>query len=123
MIDLSNLNIWLAVAALGCGVIAMVVVALGVPPLLGDREAMVSLGQFLLLLATFIAMFLVAMLTGRIARENSVTYGLISSAGAVLVIVTAMPLGILTVLLIFIAIAGGLNGGMIMERSNRRHRR
>jgi hypothetical protein len=123
LIDLRNLNIWLAVSALGCGVIAMVVVAIGVPALVGGREVIVGIGQFLLLLLTFGAMFLVAMLTGRIARENAVTYGLICSAGAVIVIIAAMPFGIVTLLLVLIAIAGGLNGGMVMERQNRRPRR
>jgi hypothetical protein len=123
MIDLRNLNVWLAVSAVGCGVIAMVAVALGIPALLGDREPVPGLGQGLLVLFTFTALLLVAMLTGRIAGENAVTYGLICSAGAAVVIVVAMPFGVVTVLLALVAVAGGLNGGMIIERRNRRPRR
>jgi len=123
MIDLSNLNVWVAVGALGSGVIAMVAVALGIPALLGPKEDMVGVSQALLLLLTFAATFLTALLTGRIARENGVTYGLLGSVGAVVIILVAMPFGIVTVLLALTAIAGGLNGGMVIERSNRRHHR
>lgn len=123
MINWNNLNLWIAVAALGLGVIAMVAVAVGLPAVLGQGEVMIGVGQVLLLLMSFVIVFLAAVLTGRIARENGVTYGLICSAGAVIVIVFAMPLGILTVLLALTTIAGGLNGGMMVERANRRRRR
>ena len=123
MINWNNLNLWIAVAALGLGVIAMVAVAVGLPAVLGQGEVMIGVGQVLLLLMSFVTVFLAAVLTGRIARENGVTYGLICSAGAVIVIVFAMPLGILTVLLALTTIAGGLNGGMMVERANRRRRR
>jgi hypothetical protein len=123
MIDLNNLNVWVAVGALGTGAIAMVAVAVGIPPLLGQNEDMVGASQVLLLLLTFFATFLTALLTGRVARENGVTYGLIGSAGAAAVTLVAMPFGVVTVLLVLTAIAGGLNGGMVIERSNRRHHR
>ena len=123
MIDLRNLNIWLAVSALGGGVIAMVVVALAIQWMLTGVELSAELGQFVFLLLTFVAVFLLAMITGRIAKENAVSYGLICSVGAVLVIIFAVPFSVMTVLTALVAVAGGLNGGVITERSNRRHHR
>ena len=123
LIRLRDLNIWLALAAVGCGVILMAVVAVGTAALLGRGEAMAGVGQFVLVLGTFLATFLTALISGRIARENGVTYGLVGSAGVVVVVVIAMPLSVVTLLLALTAVAGGFNGGMMIERRNSRRRR
>jgi hypothetical protein len=105
------------------GVILMVAVALVAGGLLGREEATVGAAQALLLLLTFVAVFLAALLAGWIARENAVTYGVICGLGAAGVTVLAMPFGIVTLLLSLTALAGGFNGGLMMERANRRRRR
>ena len=123
LINTSDMNWWLVFASIGCNLILMAVVAFGAASMLRRGGEMVEVSQIVLLLGTFLAAFLTAMLTGWIARGNGVTYGLIGSVGTVVVVLVALPFGVLTILLIVIAVAGGLNGGLISVRRQRRRRR
>jgi hypothetical protein len=123
LINTSDLNWWLVLGGIGCDLILMVIVTWVGASLLRQGEAMVTASQVVLLLGSFLATFFTALLTGWIGQGNSTTYGLISSAGAVLIVLIAVPFGILTLLLVVTAVAGALNGGLISERRYRRRRR
>ena len=119
----SDINWWLVFASIGCNLILMAAVAFGAASMLRRSGEIVEASQIVLLLGTFFATFLTAMLTGWIGRGNGVTYGLFGSAGTVVVVLVALPFGVLTILLIVVAVAGGLNGGLVSVRRQRRRRR
>ena len=123
LINTSDLNWWLVLASIGCNLILMVIVTWVGAGLLRQGGAMVTASQAVLLLGSFVATFFTAVISGWMGQGNGTTYGLIASAGAVLVVLIAIPFGVLTFLLIVTAVAGGLNGGMMSERRYRRRRR
>jgi len=75
--------------------------------------------QLILLVVSFIGPFLIGWLIGRMAADGrGPTYGLFGSFGSVGVLLSvALPSGIVGLMLIVVAIAGGLNGGMASIRS------
>ena len=123
LINFRNLNIWLAISAVGCGIVLMFAVATGIAFMMDRGGDVVIVGQVGPLLGTFLATFVTALITGWIAKENGLTYGLLGSAGVVVALVFAIPPSVVTVLAVLTAIAGGLNGGLLIERWNRRPRR
>ena len=75
--------------------------------------------QLILLAASFIGPFLIAWLIGRMAGDGrGPTYGIYGSFGRAVVLgVVALPSGLVGLMLIVAAIAGGLNGGMLSLRN------
>jgi hypothetical protein len=123
LINFRDLNIWLAISAVGCGIVLMFAVAAAISGAAASGVDMTIVGQIAPLLGTFLATFVTALITGWIAKENGLTYGILGSAGVVVALVFAIPLSVLTALAVVTAIAGGLNGGLLIERWNRRPRR
>ena len=123
MFDLGDLNWWVVFGGIGSSVILVAAVAFGAASLLRGGEQNVGISQVVLLVGTFLATFVAALITGRIGQGNYVTYGLVSTIGSVVVVLFAMPIGIFTILMIAIAVAGGLNGGMVNQRRQHRRRR
>jgi len=123
LIDPRDLNWWLVLAGIGCSFVLMVGVTWGAASVLRRGEAMVEVGQVILILGTFLATFLTGFLTGWLGRGNGATYGLICSVGSLVVAAIALPLDILALLVAVVALAGGLNGGLLSERWHRRVRR
>lgn len=123
LIDPRDLNWWLVLAGIGCSFVLMVAVTWGAASALRRGEAMVEVSQIILMLGAFLATFFTGFLTGWLGRGNGATYGLISSAGSLVVVAIALPLDILALLVAVVALAGGLNGGLLSERWHRRARR
>lgn len=123
LIDTRDLNWWLVLAGIGCNFILMVAVAWGAASTLRGGEAMVGASQIILILGTFLATGLTGFLTGWLARGNGATYGLICSAGSLVIVAIALPLDVLALIVAVVALAGGLNGGLLSERWHRRMRR
>lgn len=123
LIDLHDLNWWLVLGGIGCDFLLMVAVTWGAASVLRRGEGMAEVSQVILILGTFLVTFATGFLTGWMGRGNGATYGLISSAGSLVVVAIGLPLGILALLVAVVALAGGLNGGLLSERWHRRVRR
>lgn len=75
--------------------------------------------QLILLIVSFIGPFLIGFLIGRMAADGrGPTYGLFGSFGSVgVLLAAALPSGVVGLMMIVAAIAGGLNGGMTSVRN------
>ena len=122
LIDPRDLNWWLVLAGIGCNFVLMVAVTWGAASVLRRGEAMVEVSQVILILGAFLATFLTGFLTGWLGQGNGATYGLICSAGNLAVVAIAVPPSIFALLVTVVALAGGLNGGLLSERWHRRPR-
>jgi hypothetical protein len=123
LIDTRDLNWWLVFAGIGCDLILMATVTWGAASMLRRGEVMVEVSQITLVSGAFLTALLTGFLTGWLAQGNGATYGVISSAGHVVIVAIVLPLNILALLVAVVAVAGGLNGGLLSERWHRRRRR
>ena len=121
LIDLRGLNYWLLASGLGLNLIWTFLVLLLTLRLLIYSPGATTGIQLGLMIAIFAGAFLVGWLIGKWAGDNrGPTYGLLSSlSSAALILFIILPTGILGLLVAFMALAGGLNGGLIsLERRN-----
>jgi len=121
--DLRGTNLWLIGASIGWNVIWTFVTLLAAYRALGGLENAVPVVQLGLMLSAFVGPFLSGWLTGRLAADGrGPTYGTIGSLGSVvLILIVLLPSGILGLLVAVVALAGGLNGGLLSQ--GRRARR
>jgi len=124
LVSFQNLNWWLVVSGIGCNIILTAGVALLANALSVQGEAVTqgALGTLVMMLGTFLATMFTGFICGRMAQENETSYGVICCIGVAVIIVITIPPSIYTVMMLFIALAGGLNGGMLSVRRSRRNR-
>ncbi len=121
LIDLRGINYWLLASGGGLNLIWTFGVLLIVFRVLTGSEQTVAGAQIGLMIGVFGGTFLVGWLIGKMAGDNrGPTYGLVSSLGSVsLIIFVVLPTGVLGLLVIIMALAGGLNGGLAsLKRRN-----
>jgi len=123
LIDVHDLNWWLVLSGIGCNFILMAVVSWGAASVLRGGEAMAGVSQIILMMGTLLATIFTGFLTGWMAQGNGTTYGLVCSIGNLVIVVFALPPGIFALLLAVVALAGGLNGGLLSEWWHKRPRR
>jgi hypothetical protein len=114
LFNLRGTNLWLIAAGVGWNAIWSFVTLFVGYRVLGLTSA-VSAVQLGLMVSAFVGPFLGGWLTGRMAADGrGPTYGVIGSLGSVgLILVTILPTGILGLLVAIVALAGGLNGGLL----------
>src|SRR5262245_47238435 len=115
LLNLGGLNYWLLASGIGLNLIfTFLIIFFSFGSLLGNPQAPERI-QLGLMAAVFFSTFLTGWLIGRMADDNrGPTYGLISSLGSVgLIAPLLLPAGILGILLTIVALAGGINGGVM----------
>ena len=121
LLDLKGLNLWYLASAIALNLFWTLLVALFVSMLfIKQIKSGVSTVQMILMVVTFLGPFLIGWLVSSMAADGrGPTYGVYGSLGSIIVLVlVALPVGMLGIMLVFIAVAGGLNGGLF---SLRRH--
>ncbi len=121
--DLQGLNWWYVIGGMGMNFILSIVLAMLRIRFLNfeqeQTQAMVE--QTVLMLGTFVITLLTGWLVGKMAGEKGPTYGIVCSAGSLMVIVPSFGISLITLMLVVISLAGGLNGGLMSARSRKRH--
>jgi hypothetical protein len=118
LVNLSGLNYWLIASGIGLNLIfTYLAIFLSFYGLNVEPQA-VEGTQLILMAVTFLSNLLTGWLIGWMADDNrGPSYGLMSSLGSVGLIVTViLPTGILGILLAVVALAGGINGGILSLR-------
>jgi hypothetical protein len=115
--NLRGTNLWLIGAGVGLNVSWMFATFLIAYRVLGRSQNIVVV-QLALMISAFVGPFLNGWLTGRLAADGrGPTYGAIGSLGSVvLILIVLLPSGILGLLVAIVALAGGLNGGLLSQR-------
>lgn len=118
LLDLKGINFLFLAAAMFLNLFWSFGAASLVAYLAGAQQAPVDLIQAGIVLLTFLGPFLIGWMIGRMSNDGrGPTYGVYGSVGSVLILVfTALPSGILGMILIVVALAGGLNGGLMALR-------
>ncbi|UCC61517.1 MAG: hypothetical protein JSV36_11975 [Anaerolineae bacterium] len=121
--DLRGTNLWLIGASVGWNVIWTFVTLFVAYRALGGDESAVSVVQLALMLSEFAGPFLCGWLTGRLAADGrGPTYGVVGSlSSVVLILIVLLPSGILGFLVAVVALAGGLNGGLLSQSRRARY--
>ena len=121
--DLRGTNLWLIGASLGWNAIWTFVTLFVAYRALGGSESAVSIVQLGLMLSEFVGPFLSGWLTGRLAADGrGPTYGVVGSlSSVVLILIVLLPSGILGLLVAVVALAGGLNGGLLSQGRRARY--
>jgi len=121
LVSFQNLNWWLVVAGIGCNIILTAGVALlaNTMSMQGGTETGGTVGTLIMMLGTFLATLFTGFICGRMAQENETSYGVICCIGVAVIIVITVPPSIYTLMMLSIALAGGLNGGMLSVRRPR----
>ena len=122
LVSFDNLNWWLVVSGMGSNLILTAIVALAANAVASRQgtDSGATLSGIIMMLGTFLATFLTGFITGRMAQVNQTSYGIISCVGVVIIILLTAPLSIFTFIMLCMALAGGLNGGMLSV-PRRRH--
>lgn len=123
LLDIRGLNIWLLASGIGLNLIWTYLVLLFVYGALSQNPAGAAWLQAAMLLAIFSGAFAIAWLIGRLADDNrGPTYGLWSSAGSlILIFALLVPVGgLLGLFAATVAVAGGLNGGLVSLKTRPR---
>jgi len=118
LFDLRGTNLWLIAASVGCNVIwTALTLFLGIS-VLGSGESAVAIVQLALMVSEFLGPLLCGWFIGWMAADGrGLTYGLIGSLGSVaLILFTLFSTGITGLMVAVVALAGGLNGGLLSER-------
>ena len=118
LFDLRGINFWLLGAAVGLNGIWTFITMFFSFRMLSLSENAADSAQLTLMVSTFLGTFLVGWLTSRMADDGrGPTYGVVGSVGSLaLIIFVLLPAGLLGLLVAGIALAGGLNGGLLGHR-------
>ena len=122
LVNLSGLNYWLIASGIGLNLIFTYLAILLTFAGLNVGPQAVEGTQLILMALIFLSNLLTGWLIGWMADDNrGPTYGLLSSLSSVGLIVTIiLPAGILGILLAVVALAGGINGGVLSMRRQKR---
>ena len=116
--NIKGLNIWLLASAIGINLFISLALLLLNFLLVSQAQAasneLLSLG---LMVASFIGPFLVALLITNMAGDGrGPTYGFYGAFGAAVpMVVIVMAAGIIGILMMAVALLGGINGGLVAE--------
>jgi hypothetical protein len=119
LLNLKGLNLWYLASAVVLNLFCTLMSALVISMLLVNRiDAKTTTFQVLLMATTFLGPFLIAWMIGSMAADGrGPTYGVYGSIGSIVILVmVALPTGLLGLMLIIAAFAGGLNGGLFSIR-------
>jgi len=121
LFNLHGINFWWLASGVGLNLSWATVVLLFVFRVLSAGIDTVENMQVALMVAFFLGPLLIGWLIGRWADDGrGPTYGLISSLGGLALILYAiLPSGPLGLLVAVVALAGGLNGGLLSQRRRR----
>ena len=122
LFDLRGTNLWLIAAAVGCNVLwTLLTLFTGVFVLANDESA-TAIVQLGLMISEFLGPFFSGWFIGWTAADGrGPTYGVIGSLGSVgLILFMLLPTGIIGLMVAVVALAGGLNGGLLSEGRRRR---
>ncbi len=121
LINLRGISFWWLASAIGLNIGWTICVLLFALRILGPGAETVENAQLALMGGSFLGPLLIGWLIGRWADDGQgPAYGLLGSLGSLVLIVFAvLPSGPLGLLIAVVAVAGGLNGGLLSER--RRH--
>ena len=124
LVSFDDLNWWLVLSGMGSNLILTAIVALAANAVAARQgaDSGATLSGIIMMLGTFLATFLTGFITGRMAQVNQTSYGIISCLGVVIIILLTAPPSVFTLIMLFMALAGGLNGGMLSV-PRRRHSR
>jgi MFS family permease len=118
---LRGINFWWLASGVGLNLSWAVVVLLFIFRVLSAGIDTVENMQLVLMVGFFIGPLVIGWLIGRWADDGrGPTYGLIGSIGSlVLILYAVLPSGPLGLLVALVALAGGLNGGLLSQRRRR----
>ncbi len=121
LFNLRGINFWWLASGIGLNLCWAVVLLLFVFRVLSAGIDTVDSMQLVLMLAFFLGPLAIGWLIGRWADDGrGPSYGLIGSFGGLaLILYAVLPSGPLGLLVAFVALAGGLNGGMLSQRRRR----
>jgi MFS family permease len=121
LFNLRGINFWWLASGVGLNLSWAVVVLLFIFRVLSAGIDTVENMQLVLMVGFFIGPLVIGWLIGRWADDGrGPTYGLIGSIGSlVLILYAVLPSGPLGLLVALVALAGGLNGGLLSQRRRR----
>jgi hypothetical protein len=121
LFNLRGINFWWLASGIGLNLSWAVVVLLFVFRVLSVGIDTVENMQLVLMVGFFLGPLLIGWLIGRWADDGrGPTYGLIGSFGSLaLILFVVLPSGPLGLLVAAVALAGGLNGGLLSQRRRR----
>jgi len=121
LFNLRGINFWWLASGIGLNLSWAVVVLLFVFRVLSVGIDTVENMQLVLMVGFFLGPLLIGWLIGRWADDGrGPTYGLIASFGSLaLILFVVLPSGPLGLLVAAVALAGGLNGGLLSQRRRR----
>jgi hypothetical protein len=119
LLNLKGINLWYLASAVALNLFWTISMALIISMLfLKQYQGGASTVQLLLMVATFLGPFLIGWIVGAMAADGrGPTYGVYGSLGSIVVLViVALPTGLLGIMLIVAAFSGGFNGGLFSIR-------
>jgi hypothetical protein len=118
LFNLRGINFWWLASGVGLNISWTIVVLLFAFRVLSAGIDTVENIQLVLMVGMFLGPLLIGWLIGRWADDGrGPTYGLIGSLGSLaLILFVVLPSGPLGLLVAAVALAGGLNGGMLSQR-------
>jgi hypothetical protein len=121
LFNLRGINFWWLASGVGLNLSWAIVVLLFVFRVLSAGIDTVENMQVVLMIGFFLGPLAIGWLVGRWADDGrGPTYGLIGSFGSLpLILYVILPSGPLGLLVAVVALAGGLNGGLLSQRRRR----
>jgi|WetSurMetagenome_2_1015567.scaffolds.fasta_scaffold679527_1 hypothetical protein len=119
LFNIKGLNLWYLASAVALNLFWTLFMALIISMLfLKQFQGGTTTIQLILMVATFLGPFLIGWIVGALAADGrGPTYGVYGSLGSIVVLViVALPTGLLGIMLIVAAFSGGLNGGLYSIR-------
>lgn len=119
LIDPKGSNIWVLASVVGWNVLWALLTLFITYTLLSGAEQILTIHQTGMMFSFFFGSFAGGWIGGKVAADNrGPTYGVIGSLGSVIpVVATLVPAGgVFGILAAIVAIAGGLNGGILSVR-------
>ncbi len=118
LFNLRGINFWWLASGIGLNLIWAAVVLLFVFRVLSAGIDTVENMQLVMMVCFFLGPLVIGWLIGRWADDGrGPSYGLIGSFGSLaLILYAVLPSGVLGLLTAAVALAGGLNGGLLSQR-------
>ncbi len=115
LLNLKGIHVWYLASGIALNVFWTLLVGLLISMLfLNQVETDAGMVQVVLIIASFLGPFVIGWIIGKMAGDRrGPTYGVYGSLGsAAILLFTALPTGLVGVMLVIAAVAGGLNGGL-----------